>query len=58
MDKKLKECTKPHSLAHSLTGLGVGLILVSYVPALMDKSLIVGVAAVVVGIIWDYSVNK
>lgn len=40
-----------HALAHSLTGLGVGLILVQYVPSL--NNLWVGVGALVVGLLWD-----
>ena len=34
MDAKMRECFKPHSMMHSLFGLGLGIILVSLVPSL------------------------
>ena len=51
MNAKMKECFTPHALTHSLTGLGVGLILVSFIPAL--NNLWIGVAALVVGVVFD-----
>ncbi len=47
----MKRCLTGHALAHSLTGLGVGIILIQFVPSL--NSLLIGVAALVVGIAWD-----
>lgn len=58
MDKKFKECMKPHYIAHSVSGLGVGLILVGLFPALATMALILGIVALVAGIIFDFSVNK
>lgn len=59
MDKKMKECMKPHALAHSVSGLGVGLILVGLISALTGQTaLVLGVIALIGGIIWDMSVNK
>ncbi len=52
MDKKMKECFKPHALMHSLVGLGLGIVLVSLVPSL--NNLWLGVAIVVVGGVLDY----
>lgn len=46
-----KKCTAPHALAHSLSGFGVALILVNYVPSL--NMLWLGVAVLVVGVAWD-----
>ncbi|HZQ29994.1 MAG TPA: hypothetical protein VFA93_02870 [Patescibacteria group bacterium] len=46
-----KRCFTGHALAHSLSGLGVGIILIQYVPSL--NTLMVGVAALVIGIVWD-----
>lgn len=51
MKINFKRCFIGHSLAHSLTGLGVGLIVINYVPSL--NNLWYGVAALVVGIVWD-----
>lgn len=58
MDKKIKECMKPHALAHSLSGLGVGFILIALMPSLVSMAFVIGIIALVGGIIWDFSVNK
>ena len=58
MDKKMKECMKPHALAHSLAGLGVGLILVHFVPSLVANALMIGIVVVVAAIVFDLMVNK
>lgn len=58
MDKKLKECMKPHALAHSVSGLGVGLILVALVPSLVGNALMLGIIVLVAGIVFDFMVNK
>ena len=34
MDKKIKECLSPHALMHTLTGLGLGLLVAALVPSL------------------------
>ena len=58
MDKKLKECMKPHVLMHNLAGLGVGLILVNFIPTLVDNALMLGVLVLVVAVVGDFMVNK
>ena len=57
MDKMMKECMKPHALAHSLTGFGVALILVALWPSLAQMGLWLGVVLLVVGVVWDMSSN-
>lgn len=54
MDQKMKDCFSTHSLIHSLTGLGIGLILVALIPALIQYALVVGVGLFVVAVVWDY----
>lgn len=50
---------KPHYIAHSISGLGVGLILVGIFPTLSGATAIVlGVVAFIAGAVYDYSVNK
>jgi len=34
MDKKMKECFAPHSMMHSLFGLGLGILIASVIPSL------------------------
>ena len=58
MDKKMKECMKPHALMHSLAGLGVGLILVALVPSLAGMGATLGIIVLVVAIVGDLAVNK
>lgn len=58
MDKKFKECMKPHSLAHLVSGAGLMLILVALIPALAANALILGVIILVAGVAWDFMVNK
>ena len=58
MDAKIKACTSPHALMHSLAGLGIGLILVALVPALVTNALVLGIVALVVAVVGDFAVNK
>ena len=58
MNKMMKECTKPHALAHSVSGIGVGFIVLALVPALAANALIIGIVVLVAGVAWDFLVNK
>lgn len=58
LDKKMKECMKPHSLMHSLSGFGVGLVVVGLYPALLGSAVMLGLVLLVVGIVGDLMVNK
>lgn len=58
MDKKMKECMKPHALAHSVMGVGLGLVLVVLVPSLVANALMLGIILVVAAIVFDMMVNK
>lgn len=49
---------KPHYIAHSISGLGVGLILVGLFAITGKTALLLGIVALVIGIIYDFSVNK
>jgi len=57
MDKMMQECMKPHSLAHLVTGGGIALLVLYFVPSLTAYLLWGGIALVVVGIAWDWMVN-
>ncbi|KKS04019.1 MAG: hypothetical protein UU56_C0011G0013 [Candidatus Curtissbacteria bacterium GW2011_GWA2_41_24] len=59
MAAKFKECTKPHSLMHSLTGLGLGLLLVGLFAALGGQTgVVLGIILIVIGVLGDFAVNK
>ncbi|MBI4067781.1 hypothetical protein HY407_05350 [Candidatus Gottesmanbacteria bacterium] len=57
MDKMMKECMKPHALAHMVTGFGLALVVVALWPSIGAMGLWLGVVVVVVGMVWDMSVN-
>ncbi len=48
-----KRCFTQHALSHSLAGLGVGLILISLVPSLVANAMLIGLVAIVVGVVAD-----
>lgn len=52
--KDMKECMKPHAIVHSVTGLGVGLILVALIPALVTNALVFGIIVVLAALGYDY----
>ncbi len=58
MEKKFKECMKPHFLVHNLLGIGIGLILVNSIPALVPNSLMLGILVVAAAVVGDFMVNK
>lgn len=58
MEKKMKECMKPHALMHLVTGAGLGLLLVGLVPDLAASAMTYGLVVVVVGVVGDFMVNK
>lgn len=58
MNFDMKACTQPHALLHSLTGIGLGLILVALMPSLVANALMLGVVAVVVGVVGEMMVKK
>lgn len=53
----MKECTRPHSLAHMVSGAGVALLVLYFVPSLLTYLLWGGVGLLVVGVAWDYISN-
>lgn len=50
----MKECMRPHALLHSLTGVGLGLILVALVPALYTNALASGIVLLGLGLVGEF----
>lgn len=50
----MKECTKPHSLLHSLGGVGLGLVLVALVPSLISNAMTYGLLLFVAAIAGEF----
>jgi len=57
MDKMMKECMKPHALAHMVSGAGIALLVLYFVPSLLTYLLWGGVGLLVVGVAWDWMSN-
>ena len=57
MNKMMKECMKPHALAHSVAGAGLALLVLHFVPSLMTYALWGGIVLLVVGVAWDFMSN-
>jgi len=58
MEKMMKECTKPHALAHTFSGVGLGLVIAGLWPSLGGQTGVwLGIALVVVSVVVDFSVN-
>jgi len=53
----VKECTRPHVLAHSVSGAGIALLVLYFVPALLSYLLVLGVVLLVGAIVWDFMSN-
>lgn len=58
MDAMMKACMKPHGIAHLVTGAGVGILVLGLVPALVANAVVIGIIVAVVGIAYDFMVNK
>lgn len=53
----MKECTKPHALAHSVSGAGVALLVLYFLPTLTPYLLVLGLILLVGGALWDFASN-
>lgn len=52
-----KECFSQHNVVHSISGLGIGLILVSLVPPLIPNALVIGGALLVGAIVVELAMK-
>jgi len=57
MNAMMKECMKPHVLAHAVAGAGIALIILALVPALVGYALVLGLVLLVGAFVWDMMVN-
>lgn len=51
MDKMMKECMTPHTMTHTLLGIGLGIVMVAMVPSF--NSFWLGVIVAVVAVLLD-----
>ena len=55
MDKMMKECTKPHALAHFVSGAGIALLVLYFLPTISPYILVLGLVLLIGGILWDFA---
>lgn len=53
-----KECLKPHIILHSISGLGVGLVLATIFFGANQMALIFGIATFVATVVYEMVVGK
>ena len=54
MDKMMKKCLEPHALLHSLTGIGLGMVILGLVPSLVANAMMYGIVLIVVGVVGEF----
>lgn len=58
MDKMMKECMKPHPLLHTVSGIGLGMLLVGWLGLTGESLTWWGVGLVVVGVVGEFMFLK
>ncbi len=58
MDAMMAECMKPHSLLHTLMGVGLGLVLVALMPTLAASAMMLGILLVAAAVVGEFMYNK
>ena len=55
MDKQMKECLKPHSMVHTLFGLGIGVVLANWLTNFSGQSgLVIGLFFILVAFMFEF----
>ncbi|MBI2034239.1 MAG: hypothetical protein HYT11_00730 [Candidatus Levybacteria bacterium] len=58
MESMMKECMKPHPLLHTLSGVGLGLLIVAFFGISKDTAMILGVILLVAGVLGEFLTKK
>lgn len=58
LNEMIKECTKPHPLLHTLSGVGLGLFLVGVLPGLYYSATVLGLILIIVGVGGEFMMKK
>jgi len=59
MENMLQECLKPHALLHTVTGIGLGIILMSFFPYTpLETVRFMGVALIAIAFLGECVVHK
>lgn len=57
MEKMMKRCMEPHALLHTLSGIGVGMLILALVPSLSANAMMYGGIALLVGVVGEFMVK-
>lgn len=58
MESMMKECMKPHPLLHTLSGIGLGMLLVALFGISSNTAMILGVILLVAGVLGEFLTKK
>jgi len=55
---KMNECWKPHSLLHTVAGIGLGFLLLALAPQFFANALILGVVLIILAVLGELMIKK
>ena len=58
MEAMMKACTKPHAIAHMVSGAGLGILIVGLIPSLAANAATIGVIVLIAGVVYDFAAKK
>lgn len=58
MEKMMKECMKPHPLLHTVSGVGLGMLLTNWFGLVGTTGVYLGVILVVLGVVGEFVLLK
>lgn len=58
MEKMMKECMKPHPLLHTVSGVGLGMLLTNWFGLVGTAGVYLGVILVVLGVVGEFVLLK
>ncbi len=57
MNAMMKECMKPHSLVHWVSGAGIACLILYLIPSLTTNLLMLGIVLLVAAFVLEFFVN-
>ena len=54
----MNECWKPHSLLHTVAGIGLGFLLLALAPQFFANALILGVVLIILAVLGELMIKK
>jgi hypothetical protein len=54
----MSECLKKHPMLHLLSGVGIGLLLVAFMPSLASNALMLGIILFAAGVVGEFVMGQ